>query len=226
MTRKLTLNQARRAALRGQTETALTALQSFADAGDASASYSLTELLAFRGEWEECAIYAGRLLASPGSVYAGNVFYETIGLMGQCGHHTGNWNQIIEVVDNAIRSIDQTVQPPHLQTWYLKLLQALDNYAQHQGTLPYKTIRVFGPAPPFAQADQNAAYLKAKVDVVDGFALAKSCHQEEEVIRLYLAREMPRNFDNAVYLARVFCSRGDAVRAWKVLWSHMSLECV
>ena len=238
MARKITLNQARQSALRGQVHTALTALRILAEAGDASASYSLAELLAFCSDWKGCAFHAGCLLASPSSVYAGNVFYEAIGLMGQAGHHTRDWDQIADLARSAISSIDHTVERNHLRTWYFMLLQSLVNYANHRGTLPYETLRVFGSAPNHTQSELDAAYFEAKANVFEVrpdlrheqaglrahlFALAKSFHQEEEVIRLYLAGEMPDNFDCAVYVARALSSRGDTVRAWEALWSHMNL---
>lgn len=89
MARKLTLNQARAAARRGETNLAISSLQGFADKGDAAASASLAELLAFRGRWEDVIVHAGRLAANPGTVYAGNVFDDMIGLLGRAGQETG-----------------------------------------------------------------------------------------------------------------------------------------
>ncbi|MEZ4223253.1 MAG: hypothetical protein R3B13_20075 [Polyangiaceae bacterium] len=68
-----TRKQAVEAALRGQVEDALETLLALHERGDASASASAAEILAFQGRWDEMVPCAKALLANPGAVYAGNV---------------------------------------------------------------------------------------------------------------------------------------------------------
>ena len=75
------VKQARLLALRGQPAGALEALLAFAAAGDASASASAAELLAFEGRWHEVLQHATALLAQPSAVYAGNVFDDMSALV-------------------------------------------------------------------------------------------------------------------------------------------------
>jgi hypothetical protein len=60
-------------ALRGKTGPALEVLLELHANGDASASASAAEILAFEGRWDEAAKCARALLRNPGAVYAGNV---------------------------------------------------------------------------------------------------------------------------------------------------------
>ena len=68
-----TRKQAVEAALRGEIDAALAVLLALHHAGDASASASAAEILAFQGRWDEMAPCAQALLAHPDAVYAGNV---------------------------------------------------------------------------------------------------------------------------------------------------------
>lgn len=96
--------KAQEAARSGQTGLAMEALESFAAKGDDSAAASLAELYAFLGQWEKVIVNAGRLIANPGAVFAGNVFNDMIQLLGRAGHRSGEWARVIEVVEAASKS--------------------------------------------------------------------------------------------------------------------------
>ncbi|MBS2015486.1 MAG: hypothetical protein JST00_21540 [Deltaproteobacteria bacterium] len=65
--------QAVAAALRGEIDDALAVLLALHEKGDASASASAAEILAFQGRWGEMVPCAKALLANPSAVYARNV---------------------------------------------------------------------------------------------------------------------------------------------------------
>jgi hypothetical protein len=96
--------KAQAAARSGQTELALESLEVFAANGDDSAAASLAELYAFLGRWDKVIANAGRLIANPEAVYAGNVFNDMIQLLGRAGHRSGEWSRVVEVVETASKS--------------------------------------------------------------------------------------------------------------------------
>ena len=238
MARKLTLNQARRAALHGQTEIAIQALQSFADAGDAAASASLAELFAFQGRWKEVILHAGRLIENPTVAYAGNVFNDMICLLGRAGHETGQWQQIAEAAASAWDKTDKTEERVHVRNRHFRILEALKGYVLRNGEAPHELIRIFGNPSSAAQADRDVRYKAAVYEATHNnqelrqnvaelnaylFAIAINSNQPDDALKIYDAGNMPANFDYAVHLAKILARRGDIERGWEVLWSHMSL---
>lgn len=79
--RMLTRDQAVEAARRGEIDVALDALLALHAAGDAAASASAAEILAFQGRWDDMVPCAKAILANPGAVYAGNVIDDMKALL-------------------------------------------------------------------------------------------------------------------------------------------------
>jgi hypothetical protein len=73
--------QAVEAARRGMIDEALEVLLALHEAGDAAASASAAEILAFQGRWEEMVPCANALLANHDAVYAGNVIDDMKALL-------------------------------------------------------------------------------------------------------------------------------------------------
>src|SRR5829696_2670904 len=139
------VTEARQAARRGEVEVAIAALRRCAEQGDNGACASLAELLAFRGEWVECIPNAGRLIANPGAVYAGNVFDDMIRLLGCAGRETGQWTEIERLAATARASVDRAVTRPHLRKRYFTILDRLRAYARGGGAPPHELIAIFQP---------------------------------------------------------------------------------
>jgi hypothetical protein len=76
-----TRKQAVAAALRGEIDAALAVLLRLHAKGDAAASASAAEILAFQGRWDEMVPCAKALLAQPDAVYAGNVVQDMKALL-------------------------------------------------------------------------------------------------------------------------------------------------
>ena len=238
MARELTLKQARQAALRGQTEIAIPALQGFADTGDAAASASLAELLAFCGRWREVIVHAGRLVENPASVYAGNVFDDMVRLLGRAGHETGQWQQIAAAAQSAWEKTDSTEERVHVRKRYFKILEALKSYALRSGEPPHELIRVFGIDFGFTQTKLDAGYKNAVHQATNDneelrqdpaklmayiFDIAVNCNQPDDALQIYRNGQMAARFDNAVHIARLLAERADLEGGWQVLWNHMAL---
>jgi hypothetical protein len=73
--------QAAEAARRGKIDEALEVLLALHEAGDAAASASAAEILAFQGRWKEMVPCANAILAKPDAVYAGNVIDDMRALL-------------------------------------------------------------------------------------------------------------------------------------------------
>jgi len=154
----VSVKKAQAAARMGQTEQALESLEAFAAQGDDAAAASLAELYAFLGQWDKVISNAGRLIANPGAVYAGNVFNELIQLLGRAGHRSGDWPRIIEVVEVALKANadrlaglrreakDKIHRDIYEQTENRneKVFRNLIQYANRKGAPPHELLAIFG----------------------------------------------------------------------------------
>jgi len=154
----VSVKKAQAAARSGQTELALESLEVFAAKGDDSAAASLAELYAFLGQWGKVIANAGRLIANPGAVYAGNVFDDMIRLLGRAGHRSDEWGYVIKVVETASKSnatrcaemrkgestkVGQEIitnKEQRDERIFLDLIQ----YAKRQGNAPHELLAIFG----------------------------------------------------------------------------------
>jgi hypothetical protein len=156
--RPVSAKKAQAAARSGQTELALESLETFAAKGDDSAAASLAELYAFLGQWDKVIANAGRLIANPEAVYAGNVFNDMIQLLGRAGHRSGVWPRVVEVVEaaskaNARRFADQRRDAKdkihrdilkNSAERNEKVFRNLIEYARRQGKPPHELLAIFG----------------------------------------------------------------------------------
>lgn len=150
--------KAQAAARGGQTALALESLESFAANGDDAAAASLAELYAFLGQWDKVISNAGRLIANPRAVYAGNVFDDMIQLLGRAGHRSKNWARIIEVVEAASKANALRFEKLRRETKDKiqkgiydqgedrneKIFRNLIQYSKRQGKQPHELLAIFG----------------------------------------------------------------------------------
>ena len=235
MSKPITLKNARLASLRGETDVALVALREFCQDGDDAACASLVDLLAFRGEWDECILGAGKFIANPKAVYAGNIFDDMVRVLGRAGHETRRWESIKEACIAAIGSIQRGDYQPWARERYTKILNNLISYAQRDGGPPHELIKVFGVETlldslrpeqlklSYEQAVANAETIRPDLRghpdrlVIHQFALAAMYSQESEAIALYEGSKDLLSFDDAVYVAKALVAMGESDRAWRTL---------
>lgn len=235
MTELLTIDQVRKAALNGNVDIAIQALHLLDDAGDSSASASLSELLAYKGRWEECIICISKFLVNLKVASTGNVFNDMICLFGRAGHETGCWKQIQQACESALVSIKNQ----EFQDWererYSTILSNLVAYAQRGGTPPHELIRLFGVNPDSQSYDPE--YLRASYEdavrnvgtyrpdlqkseqlIMHQFSLAKAFQQKEDIVRIYLTHQnLPFSFEDAVYVAKELLIKNQPDIAWTVI---------
>ncbi|MDB6053217.1 MAG: hypothetical protein JWN25_740 [Verrucomicrobiales bacterium] len=237
----LSIKKAQAAARMGQTELALEALETLASEGSDIAAASLAELYAFLGKWELVIANAGRLIANPEAVYAGNVFNDMIQLLGRAGHHSGKWSSVIDVAKFALDKAShcQPLKPDFHRTE--KVLLNLCEYAKRNGNPPNELLAIFGVQCPFAKMSRKERedWYKSGVENVDTnrpdlknnslakqeyfFSLAKN-DLEEECIRIY--EEYGKNFlmawQAAEHVAPIYLRRGNHQAAWLAIESNIS----
>jgi hypothetical protein len=154
----VSVKKAQAAARAGEIELAVESLENCALKGDDSAAASLAELYAFLGQWDKVIANAGRLIANPGAVYAGNVFNDMIQLLGRAGHVSKDWARVVEVVEaaskaNARRCAEQFRNEKdkvgrdiirNAEERDEKLFRNLIQYAARQGKPPHELLAIFG----------------------------------------------------------------------------------
>lgn len=203
------VKQARLLALRGQPQAALEALLRFADAGDASASASAAELLAFEGRWAEVLSHATALLTKPESVYAGNVFDDMCALVRRAARELGD--------PEAVQRAAAMVPPAR---------QARVAYVLLQDS-PLLSARVDEPdAARFAQAVEKAATDKRWAGEPQQlarhcFALAVAFRVQDEIIARFDPANPLLHFDAAVSAACALVRRGEPAAAWAALETRL-----
>lgn len=224
MTTKQALRRARELALAGDSDQAFGLLRELAEAGSVSASASLAELAAFRGEWDVVVEHAARLAAEPGAVYAGNVFDDMVRLLALAGERGRPWDEIEEAASRALRA-----RAARLVDRYAKWLRALRALARDQGS-----GLVDWPAWSWSRASRStdteafeAAVAKApdvRPDLVDDpagmarhiFSLAVCYAVPAAMIEQYFSHPAAMDFECAVKVARGLAAE-DPERAWSVL---------
>ena len=242
--RPVTVRKAQAAARSGQTEVARESLESFAAKGDDSAAASLAELYAFLGRWEQVIPNAGRLIANPTAVYAGNVFNDMIELLGCAGRRLGQWKHVVEVVVAALK-VNDSRDCPGQGEWgrarHDKILRNLLQYSERQGEPPHELLAIFGV--PYCMAAMSAQerenWYRNAVRAVDSVRpdLKRSPHAkaeyffslamgllEDEALGLYEAHgaTFVMAWQAAEYVAGIHVRRGHPETAWATLKPNLS----
>lgn len=226
----------------GQTDLAIDSLESFASKNDDSAAASLAELYAFQGRWGQVISNAGRLIANPRAVYAGNVFDDMIRLIAHAGSCSNEWQAIIEVANDASAKNagrDSDYQQEWHRTRHENAFQNLRQFAGRQGALPYELLTHAPSALDRMNLQERRAWYTNAVENVDTirpdlkrnpqakiehfFSLAKGI-LDDEALKLY--EEHGHNFSMAwqaaEHVARLYVQRGNPDAAWTAVSSNLS----
>lgn len=228
----------------GLIKLALPPLENFAASGDDAAAASLAELYAFQGEWEKVIPNAGRLIANPYAVYAGNVFDDMISLLGCAGRCSGKWDRVIATVENALKVSQRRVYNEfneYHRERELKIFQNLIAYAQRRGEPPHELLAIFGVSQLMDEKfpEEREAWYKDAVANVDKnrpdlkknpqakpeyfFFLAKGV-VEDEALRIYEAHGSTflMRWQAAEYMAGLYVRRGNPDKAWAAIENNLS----
>lgn len=203
------VKQARLLALSGQPDTALAALLAFAAEGDASASASAAELLAFMGRWEDVVPHAMALLAKPEAVYAGNVFDDMCALLRRAAR---------ELSDPELIPRAAAVAPPARQE-QVKVVLLQDS--------PNLSATVAGPdterfVDAVAKAETDKRFTGKPLQLArHAFALAVSFRVQDQIIARFDPSNPELHFDAAVSAACALVRQGDPAAAWAALESKL-----
>lgn len=222
------LAAARARALGGDAEAAISALRPLAET-DAGAAASLAELRAFTGDWAGVADAAARLIASPGSVYASNVFDDMVRLVAIAGHHGVPWSRIDAIAAGGLAGL--AAEPrPHVQRRLGTILEELRAYAARAGAPPHERIAVFGVTPSVPSREQceaavAAAEKKPKKTPEEQarhlIALAVSHRQADEIVRRVRAAPKAGSFAMVREAAGLLAADGEADAAWALIASRL-----
>ncbi len=206
-----TVKKARQQARLGNTQVALDALRGFSERGDASASASVAELLAFQGDWNELVPFATDLLAHPDAVYAGNVFSDMCFLIRRAAEELGD----ASLIASAASVIPEARSAP-AQACLI------------DGT-PLARQPAAGPAElaryreAVAKAQEGKRF-KGKPEALARhvFALAVVFRVHDELIAQWPSKRTLVSFDQSVAAARAHAQRGNADEAWRIIESSAS----
>ncbi len=190
----------------GNTELALEALIGFSQRGDAAASASVAELLAFRGEWERLTSFAVDFLAHPNAVGAGNVFTDTCLLVRRAAQQLGTPGLIKRAVAAAPAARRDMARACLIDGRPLERSDTAgpDELAQyHEAAADAARSKRFAGKP-----DALARHV---------FALAEVYEAHDEMVAQWPSKAHLLDFDQAVATARVLARRNRLDDAWHLL---------
>jgi hypothetical protein len=244
-----TAKKAAEAACNGQTQVALEALESLATKGDDSATAPLAEFYAFLGQWDKVITNAGRLIANPEAVNRiPEVFTDMVKLLGLAGHHSGDWQRVIDVVEIAARANANRYPGKELEKardYYEKIFFNLIDYAKRQGKPPHELIAIF-PVPNHLKylieaknisSEQREVRYQKAVKIADAISYLKTPSQkaehvfalikdvwEDKALELYEAHgtNFLMAWEAALYVACAYIRRGNTHAAWIVIATNLS----
>lgn len=221
---------ARLAALRGEVDAALPVLARHGGAGDDGASASAAELSAYLWRWDDVVAQGARLIANPRAVYAGNVFFELVLLLGRAGRETGNWREIARVADAASQRVEADLKAnpwgwpqealKAAERSLLLVLARLGEYALREGNVRiHGDLDIFAPKPVEPNPDHYAFAMKLKRNREPARRLIFAClyDLDDEMIRLWGELGDEVGFDRAVSVAKALVRKGDDAAAWRLL---------
>ncbi|MBI4957401.1 MAG: hypothetical protein HY908_35660 [Myxococcales bacterium] len=203
---------AQAAARAGHTGAALAALLAFARNGDAAASASVAELLAFQGEWDEVMVHVQPLIAKPDAVYAGNVVQGMLGLLWRAADETHRWEDAAKILRGLPKSVAAFVT---ILSGSLKPYLA----AKGKGTTPRVRDAHLTPQQLQAGYARNAAAARAKNDAKGLFLAATNAAPlfDDEAIAAFPAARPQLGFDQTLGVCRAFVRKGRVDDAWQAL---------
>jgi hypothetical protein len=198
-------------------------------AGDAAAAASLAELLAFQGRWSEVIDAASMLIAEPQAVYAGNVFFDMLMLLGRAGRETSDWGRIEQAASRALVRMTERGDPEHLKHSFGSQLSGLSACARRGGDPPFELLNVFGyvPPPPNPEGFRDAVerVFEFRPDLRDDppalarhiVALAISSHASDALLERFAQQPEVFDFELVLPVARVLVGQGRVEAAWAAI---------
>jgi hypothetical protein len=206
-TRKRATEQARL----GNTDLALEALLRFGDRGDAAASASAAELLAFRGEWTAMVPHAMALLGQPDAVYAGNLFTDMCLLVRRAATELG---------DPEITARASAVVPPVMND-RMQACLIEGRPLQHRPAADAAELESYRDA---VRESSSTRRFEGKPDALarHTFALASVYNAHDEMVRLWPGTAHVLDFDHAADTARILVERGEPDAAWAIIESMVA----
>ncbi len=176
MPRVVTFEKARKAAFRGEVETATGAFQNLRARGEYRAVAALANIAAFRGEIDECLNLVADLIENGpvDDLRAG--LADAVRLLAWIGHQRRIWDDVIQICtrglhnfraksgepwsgDNIALVPDPPIYDRALAERNPRILENFIAYARRHGEAPHELIGIFGvPQPPTSPEEQRRRY--------------------------------------------------------------------
>ena len=221
----------------GQIEVAIEALESFAVKGDHYAISALSQLYAFRGEWDKVIANASQAITS--NECSTDTLIILCKLLVATGRRSGDWNHVNEAAAIALKAnANHTFDQYHeyIRVAHDKILRNLITYAQRQGAPPHEFFWVNPPEkfPNLSQVQREAKYQNA-VRIADSIPFLKTPHDraehvfklmrdvwDDKAIELYETHgaNFLMGWEAAEYVARLYVQRKNPEAAWAAIASN------
>jgi hypothetical protein len=212
------VGQALEALRAGDTSIAPAAFHAFEEQGEGQASVALAVLAAYSGRWDEAIVHAGRAFAKPGSIYAGNVWWDDMQtLLIRAARVTGSFDAALKAVPTKAPFANGT----DIYKTVREKLSAAKKGASTSDPADPPDPAGYAKYVAEQEADKKWAKWSAGERVRKRFYLAANCGMWDEAIGAWKSRPKALHFNHSVRLAPVLHARGESDRAWEVLASTL-----
>lgn len=219
--------QAQALALRGDTDGALAAFADLKRQGDVSASASLAEIAAYRGNWDDVLQHAAAIVAAPTAADVLNVYTDMVLLAARAIAKLGKWADGRKLVGIALDKLSSL--PDY--TAHELAVQRLSEFISCNGEgsqFEEAAYFAFGePSDPLEQCKawfdealvERAAKPKkraaAEEDIDYAYALASTYRYYDGALQVFdRARAWPTGFDETLFAAAALARAGRFDEAW------------
>lgn len=203
------------AARQGKLDQAVPILEELANHGDAAASASLAEILAFQLRWAEMVPHAQALLANPHAVRAGNVFTSMTRLLRRAASELGQ----MEIIEQSSKLVPPDWTPMKNAT-LLKDVCPPSEYLEGGDAAAYETAAEI--------AETNTRFKdRPKERGIYLLSIASNMRQGDEVLRHWDTvkdfRDVGLSFEHLLSVLRWKLHKGLDQDAWETLVHYLHL---
>ncbi len=208
----------------GDTTTTPDALRAFEAKGAGEASAALAMIAAFGGRWEDAIAHAARAFATPGEIYAGNVWEDLEVLLLRAARETKNFKAAIAAVPTKASWDNGT----EIFRRVRKNLANAEAGKTVEAAVEPPRPAVYAKAVAEQEADPKLAKKSESERTRRRFFVAINCGMIDEALALFAKRPTALYYEHVVRIAPALAARGEGDRAWNALverlWSWSEVD--
>jgi predicted DNA-binding WGR domain protein len=208
----------------GDAMSAHAALLAFEEKGAGEASAALAMIAAYGKRWDDAVAHAARAFASPGAIYAGNVWSDLQVLLLRAARETGSFDAVLSAVPAQSPWENGTALYGRIR----KTLTASKTGKAERPAADPPNPKAFAMAVSELAADKKLAKKSESERARRRFFVAVNCGMWDEAMAVFAERPSALHYEHVVAIAPTLVQRGEGDRAWAALherlWSWVEVD--